>query len=138
MPQHQTCFRVRYAETDQMGIVHHANYLVWMEIGRVELVRSLGINYRDIEAIEGIYLSVISASCRYIAPAKYDQEVCVSSEVAAANSRMLEFTYTITLAGSEKPLAEGSTRHIWLNRDLRPTRLPHAYLERLVPTPVAH
>lgn len=124
---HRTSFRVRYAETDQMGVVYHANYLVWMEIGRVEFVRSRGLNYKDLEASEGIFLGVVEASCRYHFPARYDQEVVVETEIADANSRMVEFSYRILVAGSEKLLARGSTRHIWLNREMRPSRLPERY-----------
>ncbi len=125
--KHRTSFRVRYAETDQMGVVYHANYLVWMEIGRVELVRSRGFNYRDLEAAEGISLGVVEVSCRYHFPARYDQEIVVETEVISSSSRMIEFAYRILVAGTEKLLARGSTRHIWLSRDMRPSRLPEKY-----------
>jgi acyl-CoA thioester hydrolase len=125
--RHRTSLRVRYAETDQMGVVYHANYLVWMEIGRVELVRSRGLNYKDLEVSEGIFLGVVEASCRYHFPARYDQEVVVETEIAGANPRMVEFSYRILVAGSEKLLARGSTKHIWLNREMRPSRLPEKY-----------
>lgn len=114
-----------------MGIVHHANYLIWMEIGRVELVRSLGVNYHDLEENEGLLLSVITANCRYIHPARYDQEICVETELAVANARMVEFSYRIFSRDPEKLLAEGTTRHIWLNRSLRPARLPAHYIDLL-------
>src|SRR5438270_13015129 len=103
----EVSFRVRYAETDQMGVVYHANYLVWMEIGRVELVRSRGFNYKDLEQAEGIFLGVVEASCRYHFPARYDQEVIVETEVVDSNSRIIEFSYQILLAESEKVLASG-------------------------------
>lgn len=125
--RHRTGFRVRYAETDQMGVVYHANYLVWMEIGRVELVRSLGLSYKDLEASEGIFLGVVEASCRYQFPARYDQEIVVETEIVTANARMVEFSYRILAADSEKLLARGSTKHLWLNRELRPSRLPEKY-----------
>jgi acyl-CoA thioester hydrolase len=127
IPKHQTRIRVRYVETDQMGVVHHANYLVWMEIGRVELVRSRGVNYKDLEASEGLYLSVVSVSCRYILPARYDQEIVVETEILRAGSRLVDFGYRILLAEPERLLAEASTRHIWLNHEWRPTRLPERY-----------
>src|SRR5947199_4830653 len=98
----EVSFRVRYAETDQMGVVYHANYLIWMEIGRVELVRSRGLNYKDLETSEGIFLGVVEASCRYHFPARYDQEVVVETEIIGANGRMVEFSYRILVAGSEK------------------------------------
>lgn len=114
-----------------MGIVYHANYLVWMEIGRVELVRALGVNYHDLEASEGLLLSVIAASCRYVYPARYDQEVIVQTELALANARTVEFQYEIRSCKPDRLLAEGKTRHLWLNRELRPTRLPQQYLQLL-------
>ena len=131
--KNKTQFRVRYAETDQMGIVYHANYLIWMEVGRIELVRELGLNYHDLEANEGLLLSVINASCRYIYPARYDQEVCVETELSMVNPRMVEFTYDISSVHPAKLLAEGATRHLWLNRNLRPSRLPEHYLQLLHP-----
>lgn len=126
MPRHDTRFRVRYAETDQMGVVYYANYLVWMEIGRVELVRSRGFDYKDLEQ-EGFYLSVIEANCRYLHPARYDQEIIVRTEVVKSSSRIVEFGYEIRSAEPDRLLTEGSTRHIWLNREWRPARLPERY-----------
>jgi acyl-CoA thioester hydrolase len=119
--------RVRYAETDQMGVVHHANYLIWMEIGRVELVRSRGCNYKELEQTEGLYLSVVGVNCRYLHPARYDQEIIIQTEILSANPRVVEFQYEIRSADPERLLAQASSRHIWLNRDWRPTRLPERY-----------
>lgn len=119
--------RVRYAETDQMGVVYHANYLVWMEIGRVELVRSLGVSYKDLEEKEGLCLAVVAAGCRYLYPARYDQEIVVETEVANATARTVEFSYRIRSLQPERLLAEASTKHMWLNREFRPTRLPEQY-----------
>jgi acyl-CoA thioester hydrolase len=114
-----------------MGVVHHANYLVWMEIGRVELVRSRGCNYKELEQTEGLYLSVVGADCRYLYPAKYDQEIVVDTEVLRANPRLVEFGYEIRSADPDRLLAQASTRHIWLNREWRPTRLPERYFKML-------
>ena len=127
MTSHQTRLRVRYAETDQMGVVYYANYLVWMEVGRVELVRALGFQYKELEQSDGLYLSVIEAQCRYIFPARYDQEIVVETKTVKATSRTLEFGYVIRSAEPDRLLAEGVTRHIWLNRDWRPTALPERY-----------
>jgi acyl-CoA thioester hydrolase len=127
MGKHQVRFRVRYAETDQMGVVYHANYLIWMEIGRVELVRSRGFNYKDLEKAEGILLSVVEAQCRYLSPARYDDEICVQTEIRRANARLIEFGYEIRCATDDRILATGSTRHIWLNREMKPARLPEKY-----------
>jgi acyl-CoA thioester hydrolase len=124
---HQTRFRVRYAETDQMGVVYYANYLIWMEVGRVEFVRSLGFEYQDLEQTEGLYLSVIEAKCRYVYPARYDQEIVVETEIVKATSRTVEFGYKIRSAEPARLLAQGSTRHLWLNRNWRPTSLPEKY-----------
>ena len=127
MSSHQTRLRVRYAETDQMGVVYYANYLVWMEVGRVELVRSLGFQYKDLEQAEGLYLSVIEADCRYLYPARYDQEIAVETNIVKATSRTVEFGYRISSVEPERLLAEGTTRHIWLNREWRPASLPEKY-----------
>jgi acyl-CoA thioester hydrolase len=120
--------RVRYAETDQMGVVYHANYLVWMELGRVELCRELGVRYRDMEEQDGILLTVAEASCRYHAPARYDDEVIVRTRVRRSTSRLLEFAYEIVEASGEKLLVTGSTTHVFCSRELRPCRLPEKYL----------
>jgi len=124
---HQTSLRVRYAETDQMGVVYYANYLVRMEVGRVELVRALGLQYKDLEESEGLYLSVVEANCRYRYPARYDQEIVVATRIAKVGSRMVEFGYRISSIEPERLLAEGFTRHIWLNREWKPTSLPERY-----------
>ncbi|MBV9763284.1 MAG: acyl-CoA thioesterase [Acidobacteriaceae bacterium] len=131
LSKHQTRLRVRYAETDQMGVVYYANYLVWMEIGRVELVRSRGFPYQELEQSEGLHLSVIDVRCRYVHPARYDQEIVVQTEVSKANPRVIEFVYEIRSADQDRLLAEGATRHIWLSRDWRPTRLPERYHDAL-------
>ena len=123
----QTRLRVRYAETDQMGVVYYANYLVWMEVGRVECVRALGLRYKDLEQSEGLFLSVVESNCRYLYPARYDQEVIVETSVSKASSRMVEFGYKISSVEPERLLAEGFTRHIWLNREWKPTSLPQKY-----------
>lgn len=129
--KHRTQFRVRYAETDQMGVVYYANYLIWMEIGRVELVRARGFDYKEVEQTEGLFLSVLDANCHYLYPARYDQEIIVQTEVVKSSSRTIEFGYHIRSADPDRLLAQGSTRHIWLNRDWRPVRLPDQYREVL-------
>jgi acyl-CoA thioester hydrolase len=129
--KHTTTLRVRYAETDQMGVVYHANYLVWMEMGRVELLRARGFSYKELESSEGLYLAVVDASCRYHAAARYDDEITVQTEVTNANLRTIQFGYEIRLRESERVLVTGSTRHIWLNREWRPARLPERYKDAL-------
>ena len=125
--EHESRLRVRYAETDQMGVVYYANYYVWMEIGRVELVRSLGFSYRELEEKEGLFLAVIESKCRYLAPARYDQEIVVRTAIVHSTPRIVEFGYRIKSANPDRLLAEGTTRHMWLNREWRPTHLPQKY-----------
>ena len=127
MPSHQTRVRVRYAETDQMGVVYYANYLVWMEVARVEFCKSLGFRYRDMELEDGVLLAVIEAQCRYLHPARFDEEVIVETRIAEANSRVVEFGYEMRLADSGRKLATGSTRHIFCNREMKRVRLPEKY-----------
>jgi acyl-CoA thioester hydrolase len=110
-----------------MGIVYHANYLIWMEVGRVEYCREAGIVYRDLERDEGILLAVVEARCRYISPALYDEEVIVRTCIAEANARMLRFGYEMLEAGSLRRLATGETKHIFCNRDRKPMKLPEKY-----------
>jgi acyl-CoA thioester hydrolase len=110
-----------------MGIVYHANYLVWMEVGRVEYFRAAGIRYRDLEADEGILLAVMEANCRYISPARYDDEVVVHTSIVEASPRMVRLNYEMRQAESSQKLAEGFTRHIFLSKAMRPTKLPEKY-----------
>ncbi len=126
MDSHQTRFRVRYAETDQMGVVHHANYLVWMEVGRTEYCRARGIRYRDMEESEGLRLAVVDAHCRYASPARYDDEIVVTTRIANANRRMVDFAYDMC-SGDGRALATGETKHIFLSAEFRPTKVPEKY-----------
>jgi len=119
--------RVRYAETDQMGVAYHANYLVWMELGRVEYCRAQGVRYRDVEENEGLALAVAQVECRYCAPARYDDEVTVKTWIETANRRVVTFCYE--LHAGERLLATGMTRHVWVGRDFRPASLPSKYYE---------
>lgn len=116
-----------------MGVVYYSNYYVWMEIGRVELVRALGMNYKQLEETEGLFLAVIESTCRYLRPARYDQEIIVETEVANANPRVVEFAYNILCADTGTLLATGSTKHMWLDRQWRPAKLPQRYQQALYP-----
>lgn len=122
-----TQLRVRYAETDQMGLVYHANYIIWMEIGRVEYFRAHGTRYRDMERDEGILLVVVEAHCRYHSPARYDEEVNVRTWVEESNPRMIRFGYEITDCASGRHLATGETKHIFCGTDQKPKKLPERY-----------
>ena len=118
-----TQLRVRYAETDQMGVVYHANYIVWMEVGRVEYFRAQGIRYRDMEQ-EGILLVVVEAHCRYHSPARYDEEVAIRTWVEEAGPRMISFGYEITDLATGRHLATGETKHVFCGVDQKPKNSP--------------
>ena len=115
---HTSRVTVRYAETDQMGVVYHANYLVWMEVARTELCKATGFAYSEMEA-DGVLLAVSEAGCRYLRGARYGEDIDITATIADSNRRFIEFHYT------------GRTRHIFLNKDFRPTRLPDRYAELL-------
>ena len=127
--------RVRYAETDQMGIVYYANYLVWFEIGRVELLRSLGLAYSQMEKDHKLILPVVEANCRYRAPARYDDEILIETRPALLRGSVLKFAYRILRNGmdGEEPqlLAEGETVHVVCDDQLRRKPLPERYAEAL-------
>jgi acyl-CoA thioester hydrolase len=127
MPTNEARVRVRYAETDQMGVVYYANYVVWMEVGRVELCKAAGFNYRDMEREDGILLAVAEVRCRYLAPARFDDEVIVKTWIEESNPRTVKFGYQMRLAEDGRVLATGETKHIFCGRDLRRTRLPEKY-----------
>jgi acyl-CoA thioester hydrolase len=123
--------RVRYAETDQMGVVYHANYLVWFEVGRVDLIRSLGLDYKSMEQQEGVGIAVVEAVVRYKAPARYDDELIVRTTLAHTRGSIVAFDYKLHRAEDDLLLAEGSTTHIVVDRDMKraamPERFAHAF-----------
>ncbi|HET7433086.1 MAG TPA: thioesterase family protein [Thermoanaerobaculia bacterium] len=119
--------RVRYKETDQMGIAHHSNYIVWFEIGRTDLCRAAGFPYTEIEA-RGYLLVVTEIHCRYRAPFRYDDEVLIRTRVAEAVSRAMTFEYE--LFAGEELRATGSSKHMWVDRQTRkPVRADAAVME---------
>lgn len=122
-------FRARYAETDQMGVVHHASYLVWCEVGRTDYIRELGTTYSEIER-QGVYLAVAAVEVRYGAPAHYDDLIRVESRVESVKSRTITFAYDITRDDPDPaPIARASTTLICLDEDGRTRRLPAAITE---------
>jgi acyl-CoA thioester hydrolase len=127
--------RVRYAETDQMGIVYYANYLVWFEIGRVELLRSLGLAYSQLEKEHECILPVVEASCRYRSPARYDDEILIETRPALVRGSVIKFAYRILRKAyeGEEPtlLAEGETVHVVCDDLLNKKPLPAHYVEAL-------
>lgn len=127
MPAHKTRIRVRYAETDQMGVVYYANYLVWMEVARVEFCKALGFRYRDMEIEEGVLLAVADAHCRYLSPARFDDEVIVETALLESGTRLVRFGYEMSIAESARKIARGETTHMFLNREMKPVRLPMRY-----------
>jgi len=129
-PVIETRLRVRYAETDNMGVVYYANYLIWMEVGRVDLCKACGFNYREMEVEDGIFLAVSESHCRYRAPAHFDDEVIVKTWIEEANTRMVTFAYEMRLAETDRRLATGSTRHVFVSKAMRPTHLPEKYHAR--------
>src|SRR5437588_5598826 len=127
MTTHETRLRVRYAETDQMGVVYYSNYFIWMELGRAEYCRAAGLRYKDLEANEGILLAVVDAHCRYLSPARYDEEIAVATSISMANRRIVEFKYEIRDPLAGRAIAHGETKHIFLNREMKPVKLPEKY-----------
>jgi len=128
-----TTVRVRYAETDQMGVVYYANYLVWFEVGRVEYLRSLGYDYRQMEETDGAILPVVEANCRYRAPARYDDLIEIEATPVLLRGAVLKFGYRIyraaTDAAERQLLAEGETTHVVCDRELNKRPLPERVAE---------
>jgi acyl-CoA thioester hydrolase len=125
----ETRLRVRYAETDQMGVVYHANYLVWFEIGRVEFIRQTGLDYAAMER-EGAMIAVVEASARYKVPARYDDVLLVRTTLVGFRGPIVRFRYAIVRAADEVLLCEGETTHIVVGRDMKKRELPEKYAER--------
>jgi acyl-CoA thioester hydrolase len=129
---HDTTLRVRYAETDQMGVVYHSNYLIWFEVGRVELMRATGFDYKTMETEDDCYIVVAEAHCRYQKPARYDQVLRVRTRIAEWRNRIVKFSYEILLDEDSCLLATGYTTHVVCGRDGRPKSLPLKYRDVLV------
>jgi len=124
---HDTTLRVRYAETDQMGVVYHANYLVWFEVGRVELMRALGIEYKRMELDDDCHIVVADVHCRYQYPARYDELVRVRTRIAESRNRTIKFAYQAFRDTDGQLLATGETTHVICGRNGKPKLLPHKY-----------
>jgi acyl-CoA thioester hydrolase len=122
--------RVRYAETDQMGVVYHANYLVWFEVGRVEFIRQLGMDYKSMEQEEGALIAVVEASARYKAPARYDDELSIRTSLAGVRGPIVRFRYSVVRLTDAVVLCEGETTHIVVGRDMKRREMPASYAER--------
>jgi acyl-CoA thioester hydrolase len=126
--------RVRYAETDQMGVVYHANYLIWFEVGRVEFIRQLGMDYKNMEKEDGALIAVAEVTARYKAPARYDDELIVRTTLSGVRGSIVRFRYVVVRIGNafeeETVLCEGETVHFVVGRDMKRRDMPEAYAER--------
>jgi acyl-CoA thioester hydrolase len=131
MPVSQTRIRVRYAETDQMGVVYYANFFIWFEVGRVELLRQLGFHYKQMEIDDDCHIPVVEANCRYKSPARYDDELLLETSVLALRRSVIKFGYRLLRPESGEAhttlLAEGETTHVIVDRSLRKVPLPQKY-----------
>ena len=125
----RTTLRVRYAETDQMGVVYYANYFVWCEIGRVEFFRQIGHDYKRLEMEDDCHLPVVEASCRYRSPARYDDEVCIETRVTLLRGAVIKFGYRLLRVEgeSERLLAEAETIHVSVDKQMQKRNLPDRY-----------
>lgn len=124
---HDAKVRVRYAETDQMGVVYHANFLIWFEVGRVELMRALGVEYKKMEKEDDCHIVVADAHCRYHHPARYDEVLRVRTRIAESKNRMVKFTYELFRDSDDTLLATGHSIHIICGSNGRPKLLPEKY-----------
>ncbi len=127
----ETRLRVRYAETDQAGMVYHSNYLIWFEVGRTEHCRDHGFNYRDMETNEGAFLPVTEANLRYRSPAKYDDEILIRTRSKEIRSRSITFEYEVRRESDQTLLATGETKHIVMDGQGRSRTFPSEYAAKL-------
>ena len=129
---HETEIRVRYAETDKMGIVHHSNYLIWFEAGRSDLCRSRGFSYKEMEENDNALMVVAESYIRYKSPAYYEDVLIVRTRVAEIRSRSIRFIYEIVRPSDETLLAEGETLHLVTDTSKRVRQIPDIYRDRLM------
>jgi acyl-CoA thioester hydrolase len=120
--------RVRYAETDQMNVVYHSNYIIWFEVGRVEFMRQLGITYREMEQEDQLHLPVVEVRCRFKAPARYDDEITVRTRIARLRSSFITFQYQVLRAEDGLLLAEGESTHVAVNAKMEKSPFPEKYM----------
>lgn len=133
---HDATVRVRYAETDQMGVVYHGNYFVWFEVGRVELMRALGVEYKRMEKEDDCHIVVADAHCRYHHPARYDELLRIRTRIAESKNRVVKFSYELFRHADGVLLANGHTTHIICGSNGRPKMLPEKYRKVMVATRV--
>jgi acyl-CoA thioester hydrolase len=123
----ETRLRVRYAETDQMGVVYYANYLVWFVVGRAELMRQRGLDYKQMEIEEDCLMAVVEATARYKAPARYDEELIVETTVTGVRGPVVRFSYRVLRVADGVLLCEGETVHVVVGRDMKRRAMPRKY-----------
>ncbi len=127
----ETKLIVRYAETDQMGIVHHSNYPIWFEAARTDFIKKMGISYSDIEA-RGFLLPLIELKCRYKGTARYEDEIVIKTSIKEMSPVRITFYYELFKSGSSEVITSGETMHVWTNKDLKPVNIkkhaPDIYL----------
>ncbi|HEX8136333.1 MAG TPA: thioesterase family protein [Pyrinomonadaceae bacterium] len=133
---HETLVRVRYSETDKMGVVYHANYLVWFEIGRTEFCRARGFSYREMEENDQAFLVVAESYCRYKSPAYFDDELIVRTHITEKRRRAMRFGYEIIRVSDGAVIAEGETGHVVTDGQGRVRSFPEAYNKLLSSPPV--
>ena len=126
----QSRVRVRYAETDQMGVAYYANYLIWFEVGRSQYCNDCGFSYRDMERETGLFMIVAEAYCRYRTPARYEDELLVYTRVTELTRRTIRFSYEIEREDGAQ-IATGETLHVLINAHGRPSSFPEKYLTQL-------
>lgn len=124
----ETRLRVRYAETDQMNVVYHSNFIIWFEVGRVEFMRQLGFTYREMEMHDQLHLPVVEVRCRYKAPGRYDDEIIVRTHIARLRSSLIQFQYQVLRAEDGLLLAEGESTHVPVNAFMEKTPFPEKYM----------
>jgi acyl-CoA thioester hydrolase len=134
---HETKLRVRYAETDKWGTVYHSNFFVWFEIGRVELLRSMGLPYKEMEEQDDSHTVVVEVKCSYEKPARYDDLIRVRTWVSASSTRTLRFAYEIFNDETGELLARGETLHVICDAQGRPKPLPEKYRMKIPLTPTS-
>jgi acyl-CoA thioester hydrolase len=122
----ETTFRVRYSETDQMGVAYHPNYIIWFELGRIAFLRELGFTYGEMED-DGMHLPLVEVRCRYKHPARFDDEITVRTRLAQLRTSLLRFRFEIVRNSDGRLLCEGESVHMVVGNDLKPTRLSEKY-----------
>lgn len=125
----ETRLRVRYAETDRMGVVYHSNFVIWFEVGRVELLRQLGFEYSQMEQQDNCHIPVVDLRVRYKAPAQYDDEIVIRTELKNVRASLLHFSYEIFRERDRALLATGETMHIIVDDKFERRPLPERYMQ---------